>query len=77
MWHMYNDHGHYWGMHWVWWVLWVIILIWIFATPWSIPGERRKKDNPLEILRKRYAAGELTTEEYEDRKKVLEQDIKK
>ncbi|MEZ4690973.1 MAG: SHOCT domain-containing protein [Ignavibacteria bacterium] len=43
-------------------------MIWIFATPWKIPGDKRKKDTPLDILQKRYAAGEINKEEYEDRK---------
>lgn len=64
--------GHYWGMHWVWWIIWVMFIIWIFATPWDIPGERRKKDTPLNILRKRYAAGEISKEEFEEMKKTLE-----
>lgn len=72
MWHM--DHGHFWGMHWLWWILWVILLVWIFATPWNIPGQKKKKDTPLDILQKRYAAGEINTDEYEERKKVLERD---
>lgn len=74
MWHMY--HGHFWGMHWIWWIIWIILLIWIFITPWTLPGQRRKKDSPLDILKKKYAAGEMNTTEYEERKKVLERDKK-
>lgn len=69
MWHMYN--GHFWGMHWFWWILWCVFLIWIFFTPWEIPGQRTKKDTPLEILKNRYAKGEISTEEFEERKKAL------
>ncbi len=68
--HMYNR--NFWGMHFFWWVIWIILLIWIFVTPWDIPGQR-KKDTPLEILKKRFASGELTKEEFEERKKILEQ----
>ena len=75
MWHM--EHGHYWGMHWMWWILWIIVLIWIFATPWDIPGQKKKKTSPLDILQKRYAAGEINTQEYEERKKVIERDSTK
>ena len=75
MWYM--EHEHYWGMHWIWWILWIILLIWIFLTPWDIPGQRKKKDSPLHILQKRYAAGEINTEEYEERKKVIERDSTK
>ena len=70
MWHMYE--GHYWGMHWIWWALWIILLFWIFATPWEVPGQRKKKESPLDILKRRYASGEINTQEFEERKKVLE-----
>lgn len=69
--HIYN--WDFWGMHLFWWIIWVILLIWIFATPWDIPGQRTKKDTPLDILKKRFASGELTREEYEEKKKILEQ----
>lgn len=65
-------HGHYWGMHWIGWILWIVLLFWIFALPYDIPGQRKNKDTPLEILKKRYAKGEITLQEYEDMKKMLE-----
>ena len=67
---MYDGY-HFWGMHLIWWFVWVIFLIWIFALPYDIPGERRKKDTPLDILKKRYAAGEINNEEYLEKKKNL------
>jgi putative membrane protein len=63
--------GHYWGMHIIWWVIWVIFIMWIFATPWDIPGQKMKKETPLDLLKKRYANGEISKEEYEDIKKTL------
>ena len=68
--HMYD--GHFGGMHWIWWILWLIFIFWIFATPYDIPGKRKKNVSPLDILKKRFAAGEINKEEYEERKKVLE-----
>ncbi|QHS55336.1 SHOCT domain-containing protein [Mucilaginibacter sp. 14171R-50] len=63
---------YYWGMHLVWWFLWVCLLIWIFATPYDIPGQRKRRDSPLDILKKRFAAGEITKDEYRERKNILE-----
>lgn len=63
--------GHYWGMHIIWWVIWVIFIIWIFATPWDIPGQKTKKETPLDLLKKRYARGEISKSEFEDIKKDL------
>ncbi|MEP6627534.1 MAG: SHOCT domain-containing protein [Ginsengibacter sp.] len=67
---MYN--GYYFGgMHYMWWFIWMGLLFWIFLTPWSIPGERRRKDTPFDILQKRFASGELTKEQYEEHIKIL------
>ncbi|MNE35167.1 hypothetical protein D3C87_2102570 [compost metagenome] len=67
-------HGyHYWGMHLLWWLFWIIIIIWIFVTPYDIPGQRRKEESPLDILKKRFAEGEITKEEFEEKKKILDE----
>lgn len=34
------------------------------------------RENPFGILQRRYAAGDLTTEEYEDRKTRIERDLR-
>ncbi|MES2267536.1 MAG: SHOCT domain-containing protein [Bacteroidota bacterium] len=47
-------------------------MIWIFAVPYNIPGQRNKKDGPLDVLLKRFAAGEIGKEEYHERKKIIE-----
>ncbi len=65
---------HFLGMHLIWWLIWVFFIIWIFATPYDIPGRKTKKDTPMDILKKRYAAGTINTEEYVERKKHLEND---
>ncbi|GAA3560703.1 SHOCT domain-containing protein [Snuella lapsa] len=62
----------FWGMHSIWWIIWIILLFWIFATPYNIPGQRTKKDTPLNILKKRFALGEISKEEYEEKKKLIE-----
>lgn len=64
--------AHYWGMHWIWWIIWVIFLIWIFATPWDIPGQRKKETNAMEVLQKRLASGEISDEEFERIKSKIE-----
>lgn len=74
---MFYNGYYFWGMHWVWWIVWIILLFWIFALPYRIPGQRIKKEGPLDILNKRYANGEMNTDEYQERKKVLEADLKK
>ena len=70
--HYYNN--YYGGMHFFWWVIWILFLIWIFATPWDIPGQRTKKETPLEILKRRLANGEITKQEFEERRGILNKD---
>ncbi len=64
--------NYYWGMNIVWWLIWLILLFWIFATPYDIPGQRRKRVSPRDILKKRFAEGEITTEEYYEKLKIIE-----
>ena len=67
----------YGGMHLIWWIIWIFLLFWIFALPYNIPGQRMKKDSPLDILQRRLASGEITNEEYQEKKKILENDLAK
>ena len=71
MWHMHDD-GNFYGMHLIWWLIWILLLIWVFLTPWGYRSRRGKEETPLDILKKRFASGEINKEEYEERKKVLE-----
>ncbi|AMR34384.1 hypothetical protein A0256_00635 [Mucilaginibacter sp. PAMC 26640] len=56
----------------LWWSAWFIMLVWIFILPYNIPGQRNKKEGLLDVLLKRYAAGEIGEEEYHERKKIIE-----
>jgi putative membrane protein len=80
---MGNDmfHGDYWmwGMHAGWWFFLLIVLIgvfWIFSASRRADRGPQSSDpaSPLDILKRRYAEGEISTEEYEERKRNLEQD---
>ena len=68
--YMYNGY-HFWGMHLIWWFIWVSFIFWIFATPYDIPGQMKRKDSPLDILKKRFASGQINKEEYLEQKKML------
>ena len=50
----------------------MVIIFWIFAIPYDIPGQRKQKDKPLAILKKRLASGKITLKEYEEMKKSIE-----
>jgi putative membrane protein len=64
-------------MHLFWWFIWGVLSFWIFATPFQIPGQLNKKVSPLDILQKRFASGQLTNDECQEKKKILENDLSK
>ena len=61
----------YWGMNTIWWFFWVLLILWIFVTPYDIPGESRGM-TAMDILRRRLASGSITKEEFTERKELLE-----
>jgi len=75
---MYTYYGyHFGGMYLIWWLVWLVFLFSIFALPYNISGQRMQKDSPLDILKKRLASREIKTEEYQEKKKILESDLAK
>ena len=69
---LYNDY-HFVGMHLIWWFVWIIFLFWIFAMPYNIPGQRFKRESPLELLKRRFASGQINEQEYKQKKSILDQ----
>jgi len=70
--------GHFWGMHFIWGFIWPLFFILLFIWRGGRRGWRGyyRNESPLDILMKRFASGEITKEEYEERKKILERDWK-
>lgn len=63
------------GMHLLWWMFWVIALGAAFSMFTPVPRRlARTGPRALDILRRRYAAGRISSEEYEARKTILERD---
>jgi len=63
------------GMHWIWWIFW--ILFWMLFLSFMMPMRRstyRVMQSPLQLLKRRYAAGEITSEDYEERRTKLVRD---
>lgn len=71
-----------WGMGWFGGILmvffWVVIIVGIvLVVRYLISGQREgsgvtRDRDPLDILKERYARGEIGTEEYEEKRKILE-----
>jgi putative membrane protein len=71
------------GMHAIWWIVWIAVIAAVVLLLVRAPGRRAddakttanaQSESALEVLRRRYAAGEISTQEYEERKAVLERD---
>ena len=65
------------GMHAYWWFFWV--LIWMVFFSFFMPMRRtayRQLQSPLQMLQQRYAGGEITSDEYEERRAKLGRDAK-
>ncbi len=53
-------------------ILLVVLSVWLFAHILRGPGERRSlTDDALEILKRRYARGEIDQNEFDEMKKNL------
>ena len=55
----------------IFWVLVIIGLVLLIKYLWESSGAKREQESALEILKKRYARGEISKEEYEEKKKDL------
>jgi putative membrane protein len=53
------------------WAIWLVLLFWIFVLPYDIPGQRKRKDTPLDLLKNRFATGQMTKEEFQSQKDLL------
>lgn len=71
---MYDGYDWMWGMHWGWWIVFILIIVLAFWRRRPGPHTPASRKTPLEILQRRYADGEITTKEYEERKTHLERD---
>ncbi len=73
---MFHDMG--WGFMGIGWLIWLILLIVII---WGVvriasagnrqPQTPRSEEDAMDILKKRYARGEITKEQFEEMKKDL------
>lgn len=72
-------HNNDWGMHMMW-VFWLpifilaIVFILVLLRNNNFYGSQNKsdeKETPLDILKRRYANGEISTEEFDERRNKL------
>jgi putative membrane protein len=61
-------YGYFFGMSLLWWIFWVVVLVGFFMLATPVPRRRVREVDPLQVLKRRYAAGEITTAEYDERR---------
>jgi len=70
---MFGNQGFMGGFMWIFWIIVIVGLV--FLIKWIVqqnkPGESKSEENSLEILKKRYAKGEVNKDEFEQKKKDL------
>lgn len=62
--------GHYWGMGWGMWLIPLLIILIVYLL-FKNNSQSKNQETPLEVLKRRYAKGEITKEEYEQMKSDL------
>jgi putative membrane protein len=65
---MYWAH-HYWGMHMFWWIFWLALVIALML--WAWPTAARRRDSAIEQLRRAYASGQISEDEYRHKLAIL------
>ncbi|AFN74033.1 hypothetical protein MROS_0792 [Melioribacter roseus P3M-2] len=71
---MFHDMGFGWmGFGWIFWLIVIAIIVYLIIKTTNQKQSENvyPKETPLEILKKRYAKGEISKEEYERIKKDI------
>ena len=69
-------HYAWWGgWWWIWWLVWILIILWLVGL-WGSGARRQRiaRLTPIEVLQQRLAHGDITVEEYEQRRAILQRD---
>ena len=64
-----------WNMHGFMWIYWIIIiglLVWLIFYLTNQHNKKEALESPLDILKKRYARGEISKKEFLDKKNAME-----
>jgi putative membrane protein len=70
---MYEWHGYGGGMMWIFWILLIGILVgFVVLAARGASNKSGQERSALEILKERYARGEIEREEFEQKKKDLQ-----
>jgi len=75
---MHNYDGNIFGMHFYWWLFIILIIVGVILYNNSSLNKNKNsniysdKETATDLLEKRFARGEISKEEFEERKTILE-----
>lgn len=69
---MFYNH-HFIGMHWLWWIILVSVILLVVFNVIPYRPKNDLKEDAMDILKIRFARGEIEREEFEERKQILKQ----
>ncbi|MDX1828867.1 MAG: SHOCT domain-containing protein [Lutibacter sp.] len=64
-------HGYYWGMGWGMWLIPIIVIVLLVLFLRNNNTRQPHNETPLDILKKRYAKGEITKEQFDEMKRNI------
>lgn len=67
---MFYNH-HFIGMHWIWWIILTIVILLVVFNIIPVRSGANYSEDALEILKKRFARGEIEAEEFEEQKRLI------
>jgi putative membrane protein len=67
---MFFDH-HSIGMHWIWWLIVVGIILLVIFNVIPYRSKPELEEDAMDILKKRFARGEIEREEFEERQRII------
>lgn len=70
---MFHGGHDLWGIHMIWWIFWFIIIFGSWGFFRAVRKKGGQRDNPLDILKRRFANGEISKEEYAEKRRILEE----
>ncbi len=66
-------HNMFFGFGMFWWIIFILFVVYLFFQNKNISRFNHKTEkDPLQILKERFAKGEIDKEEFEEAKKMLE-----
>lgn len=68
---MLPDHCWNMAMMWIIWIPLILIAVYLFRRDRYEGDKKERRESAIEVLKRRYASGEIAKEEFEERLKIL------